>query len=198
VTRGLAARRAREGEDEVMAKRVLIVGLVALIAFQGCSCWESKHTWGTAIGGATGAGLGALIGAMSGSWVWGGIIGLGAGALAGYLIADNFVDSGGHSCGHKAGYKSTFATGESTKTRDQAEEEFRLAIQAKDARTSEDHLRKSLSYHPTAPAWNDLGLLQIQDGRRRDAEDSFGRALALDPGYEPARKNLEKAKLSRV
>jgi hypothetical protein len=176
-----------------MAKKVLIVGLVALVALQGCSCWESKHTWGTALGGVGGAGLGALIGSMTGSWVWGGIIGLGAGALAGYLIADNFVDS----CGHKAGYKSTFAASDTTTSREQAEQEFRLAVQAKDARTSEDHLRKSLGHHPTAPAWNNLGLLQVQDGRRRDAEDSFGRALALDPAYEPARKNLEKAKASR-
>lgn len=176
-----------------MSRNILIVLFVAVIACQGCGCWDSKHTQGTIIGGVAGAGLGALVGSMAGSWVWGGIIGLGAGALAGYLIADNFCDT----CGHKAGYKSTFATPEASKNRDVAEEEFRLAVQAKDARSSEDHLRKSLSSHPTAPAWNNLGLLQVQDGRKRDAEDSFGRALALDPGYEPARKNLEKTKASR-
>jgi hypothetical protein len=176
-----------------MAKRILIVGLVAVVAFEGCSCWENKHTTGTIVGGLGGAGLGALIGSMTGSWVWGGIIGLGAGALAGYLIADNFVDS----CGHKAGYKSTFASKPGDRSRDLAEDEFRLAVQAKDARTSEEHLRRSLVHHPTSPAWNNLGLLQVQDGRRRDAEDSFNRALALDPAYEPAKKNLEKMRTAR-
>jgi hypothetical protein len=180
------------GED-IVAKRIMIVGLVALVAFQGCSCWESKHTKGTLLGGLGGAGLGALIGSMTGSWVWGGIIGLGAGALAGYLIADHFVDSGGH----KAGYKSTFASNSADRSRDLAEDEFKLAVQAKDARTSEEHLRKSLAHHPTSPAWNNLGLLQLQDGRRRDAEDSFNRALALDPVYEPAKRNLEKMKAAR-
>jgi hypothetical protein len=173
-----------------VAKRVLIVGLVAVVALQGCNSWESKHTKGTVIGGLGGAGLGALIGSMTGSWVWGGIIGLGAGALAGYLIADNFVDSGGH----KAGCKSKVASSEAGQSLTLAEDEFRLAVQAKDARTSEAHLRKSLAHHPTSPAWNNLGLLQLQDGRRRDAQDSFERALVLDPRYEPARTNLAKAK----
>jgi uncharacterized membrane protein len=180
-------------------KRIIAVALVVLVGLQGCSCWESKHTMGTSIGAAGGAGLGALIGSMTGSWVWGGIIGLGAGALAGYLIADNFVDSCGHKAGgHKAGYKSTFATSDAEKSRNSAEDEFRLAVQCRDARTSEEHLRRSLAHHPTAPAWNNLGLLQLQDGRRRDAEDSFNRSLALDPAYEPAKRNIEKMKTSRV
>jgi tetratricopeptide (TPR) repeat protein len=174
-----------------MARKVVVAGLAALIALQGCNCWERKHTTGTLVGGAGGAGLGALIGSMTGSWAWGGIIGLGAGALAGYLIADNFIDSSSH----KAGYRSTFETPTAAdKSRELAEQEFRAAIQAGDARTSEDHLRRSLAHHPTAPAWNNLGLLQVQDGRRRDAQDSFNRALALDPDYEPARRNLEKTR----
>jgi hypothetical protein len=178
-----------------MAHKAFIVFLVALVAFQsGCSCWESKHTKGTLIGGLGGAGLGALIGSMTGSWVWGGIIGLGAGALAGYLIADHFVDS----CGHKAGYKSTFESTDARRNVDLAEQEFQLAITAKDSRTSEEHLRRSLAHHPTSPAWNNLGLLQIQDGRRRDAEDSFNRALAVEPGYEPAKRNIEKMKADRI
>src|SRR5687767_8885959 len=121
---------------DAMAKRTFVVCLIVLVALQSCSCWENKHTTGTLLGGVGGAGLGALIGSMTGSWVWGGIIGLGAGALAGYLIADNFVDS----CGHKAGYKSTFATtSQADRSRELAEEEFRLAVQARDSRTSEEH-----------------------------------------------------------
>jgi hypothetical protein len=181
-----------------MAKRIIVISLIVALALQSCSCWESKHTQGTLLGGAGGAGLGALIGSVSGSWVWGGIIGLGAGALAGYLIAEHFVDTDGHAAGHKAGYKSTFAGSDADKSRELAESEFRLAVQSGDARISEEHLRRSLGHHPTAPAWNNLGLLQIQDGRRRDAEDSFNRALALDPAYEPAKKNLERMKSSRV
>ena len=176
-----------------MARKVIAAGLVVLVTLQGCGCWESKHTKGTLLGGAGGAGLGALIGSMTGSWVWGGIIGLGAGALAGYLIADNFCDSGGH----KAGCKSTYAS-DVNKSRDLAEEEFRLAVQCKDARTSEAHLRRSLGHHPSAPAWNNLGLLQLQDGRRRDADDSFSRALALDPSYEPAKRNLDRIRGARA
>jgi Tfp pilus assembly protein PilF len=176
-----------------MARKAIVLGLVALIALQGCSCWEKKHTTGTLVGAAGGAGLGALIGSVSGSWVWGGIIGLGAGALAGYLIAEHFVDS----CCHKAGYRSTFETTTVDRSRELAEEEFRLAMQAGDARSSEEHVRKSLAHHPTAPAWNNLGLLQVQDGRRLDAQDSFNRALALDPGYEAARRNLDKLRAGR-
>jgi len=179
-----------------MTNRVLIVFLVALVAFQGCSCWEKKHTCGTLVGGAGGAGLGALIGSMSGSWVWGGIIGLGAGALAGYLIADHFVDSGGHKAGCKPACKPECASTDARKSVDLAEHEFKLAVTAKDARTSEAHLRKSLAHHPTSPAWNNLGLLQLQDGRRRDAEDSFHRALAVEPGYEPAKRNLDKVRVA--
>lgn len=177
-----------------MAKRTIVVSLIVLVTLQSCSCWEGKHTTGTLVGAAGGAGLGALVGAMTGSWVWGGIIGLGAGALAGYLIAEHFVDSNGNKPAHKAGYKSTFSSSDADKSRDLAESEFRLAVQSGDARTSEEHLRRSLGHHPTAPAWNNLGLLQIQDGRTRDAEDSFNRALALDPAYEPARKNLDRMK----
>jgi hypothetical protein len=176
-----------------MSHKVICIGLVALIALQGCtSCWEDRHTAGVALGGAGGAGLGALVGSMTGSWVWGGIIGLGAGALAGYIIAEHFLDDGPPP--HHAGYRSTFATPEADRSREMAEAEFRLAMQATDARRSEEHLRRSLAHHPTAPAWNNLGLMQLQDGRRLDAQDSFNRALAIDPDYEPAKRNQARMK----
>jgi hypothetical protein len=181
-----------------MGRKVIVAGMAALIALQGCASWERKHTVGTLAGAAGGAGLGALVGAATGSWVWGGVIGLGAGALAGYLIAEHFVDD---CCppAQKAGYRSTFAPAATSadRSRELAEQEFRVAMTASDAGTSEAHLRKSLAHHPTAPAWNNLGLLQVQDGRRRDAEDSFNRALAIDPGYEAARRNLEKTRAAR-
>ncbi len=41
-----------------------------------------------------------------------------------------------------------------------------------------------------APAWNALGIVQRQQGRFADAEQSYLKALAVDPGYADAAFNL--------
>ncbi|GEM_PF-6185095 len=44
---------------------------------------------------------------------------------------------------------------------------------------------------PTAERWNDWGVAQLARGRKREAADGFRIALALDPGDQMARENLE-------
>jgi tetratricopeptide (TPR) repeat protein len=177
---------AVEGRNH-MTKKLISYGLVVVVVAQGCASWEEKHTKGTVIGGLAGAGLGALIGAATGSWAWGAVIGLGAGALAGYAIADS---SG--SDDPKAGDRATYATEDARRRREEADREFRIAMEARDAASSEFHLKKSIELYPTPGAYNNLGLLQLQAGDREAARSSFRQAIALDPQYDPALQNLEK------
>jgi len=41
------------------------------------------------------------------------------------------------------------------------------------------------------PSWGNLGAAQLELGQRRQALDSFSRALELNPEYAVARKNLQ-------
>ncbi len=43
-----------------------------------------------------------------------------------------------------------------------------------------------------ASLYNNLGVLYYKKGMRGDARACFEKALALDTGYDEARKNLEK------
>jgi tetratricopeptide (TPR) repeat protein len=166
-----------------MSKRVLAAALAALMLVQGCASWDKEDRDGAVAGGLIGAGGGALIGAMTGSWFWGAVVGAGTGALAGYVIADTNKD-------HRAAKASDRAYG--AHARDDADREFKVAMDAKDKATAEYHLKRSIDRFPTAAAHNNLGLIELQDGRRDAARASFREAIALDPRYEPALKNLEK------
>jgi tetratricopeptide (TPR) repeat protein len=166
-----------------MSNRMLAAGLAVLLFAQGCASWEQKHRDGAVAGGLIGAGGGAIVGAMTGSWFWGALIGAGSGALAGYVIADNSAD-------HRAPRSSDRAYGQNA--REDADREFKLSMEAKDRASAEYHLRRSIDRFPTPAAHNNLGLLALQDGRRDTARANFREAIALDPRYEPALKNLEK------
>jgi YMGG-like Gly-zipper/Tetratricopeptide repeat len=171
-------------------KSKVIVGLFAAsVAVSGCN-WQSHHTTGTLIGAGAGAGIGAWIGSGSANAVWGGAIGAVGGALVGYFVADVFTDSEPP----RAGYTSTFAESADREARDRAEIHFNLACKAMDASTSEAHLRASIDAKPTAPAWNNLGLLLLAKGDRARAQDAFEAAVRIEPGYEPAVLNLAKMK----
>ena len=53
-------------------------------------------------------------------------------------------------------------------------------------------LAQAMSQHPDAPEpHNLLGLLLERSGKHADAMKHFRAALALEPGYTPAAKNLE-------
>lgn len=56
---------------------------------------------------------------------------------------------------------------------------------------AEQHVRKSLQLESANPdAWNTLGLIQLQQGKARDAAKSFGGALQQQPDFAPALINL--------
>jgi two-component system, OmpR family, alkaline phosphatase synthesis response regulator PhoP len=56
-----------------------------------------------------------------------------------------------------------------------------------------EHVRKAVSLDPARPeAFNLLGVLMEVRHRRSEAQDQYRAALALDPTYEPARKNLQR------
>lgn len=54
------------------------------------------------------------------------------------------------------------------------------------------HYRRSLAFAPeSATAWNALAVACHAAGHRRQAASALRRALAIDPGMGPARRNLE-------
>jgi DNA-binding response OmpR family regulator len=56
-----------------------------------------------------------------------------------------------------------------------------------------EHVRKAISLDPSRPeAFNLLGVLMEVRHRRSEAQEQYRAALALDPTYEPARKNLHR------
>jgi hypothetical protein len=165
-----------------MSTRIVAGALVLLCAGQSCS-FEKPTTKGAVAGGVVGAGLGALIGAASGSWAWGLVIGAGAGALTGYVIANETSSPEGASA-------AAPTTAADRAKKDEADREFRAAMAEKDAKASEALLQKSLAAHPTPYAHNNLGLLYLGRGDRSAAREQFQKALALDPAYGPAQRNL--------
>lgn len=55
------------------------------------------------------------------------------------------------------------------------------------------HLKKAISLNPSNPdAFNFLGLLYEVQGNILDAQKKYRAALALDPTFAPARKNLDR------
>ena len=56
-----------------------------------------------------------------------------------------------------------------------------------------EHVRKAVSLDPTRPeAFNLLGILMEIRHHQPEAQEQYRAALALDPTYEPARKNLDR------
>jgi len=71
-----------------------------------------------------------------------------------------------------------------------------LGVLAGRSEAPQDALRyfeTSLRLNPNQPAvLNQVGVLRLQGGDAAAAREAFSGALAVDPGYEPARKNLQK------
>lgn len=56
------------------------------------------------------------------------------------------------------------------------------------------HLKKAIAINPANPeAFNFLGLLSEVQGNILNAQKNYRAALALDPTYKPARKNLDRS-----
>jgi Flp pilus assembly protein TadD len=106
------------------------------------------------------------------------------GALTGYVIADNSKDK------KKADAEHT--VGASSRLREDAEREYRLAMEAANPTSAEFHLRESIKLNPTPAAHNNLGIIQLQKGDRESARASFRSAIRLDPSYDQALRNLER------
>jgi osmotically inducible lipoprotein OsmB len=167
-----------------MFRKALLVSLAGVVLAQGCCSWDEENREGAVTGGLLGAAGGIIIGSMTGSWVWGGLIGGSMGALAGYVIADNSKDK-------PKAEPAEYPVG-AARMRQEADREFKVAMEAKDSRSAEFHLRESIKFCPTPAAHNNLGIIQLQQGDRASARASFRSAILLDPGYDPALKNLEK------
>ncbi|MBE0606810.1 MAG: tetratricopeptide repeat protein, partial [Deltaproteobacteria bacterium] len=67
----------------------------------------------------------------------------------------------------------------------------RNAVYRSEVALWEDTARRSAG---KARPWNNLGYAYQQEGRFRDAEAAYLRALRIDPGYELARGNLKALK----
>jgi len=55
-------------------------------------------------------------------------------------------------------------------------------------------LREFMAVNDPPAAFNNLGVVYLQERRWSEARDAFQRALALDPGYQRAIANLEEVK----
>ncbi len=158
--------------------KVMMLGAAAL-ACSACATVEQQRAATT--GAMIGAAAGAAIGADSGQAAEGAVIGGAIGALAGAILAENnAVQASGpayhrRACAGGAPY-------------------FNRARHARNMDRQIMLMRQGLSYCPNNPAaHNDLGvalLVRGAPGDVREARMHFRRALALDPGYEPARRNL--------
>jgi len=157
-----------------------------LLTLPACESW-SRQEKGMAIGAVGGAGLGGLIGAAAGSTGWGIAIGAVGGALAGYVIADVTDDDQG----------APPPQSEAVSRYEEAKEYLRRAQTARTHEDSKYYLNKSLDAYPTADAYNNLGIIYLQEGRREEARTMFRKALDLDPGHMAALKNLERMDQAR-
>jgi len=54
-------------------------------------------------------------------------------------------------------------------------------------------MESAVARNPTAPALNNLGSVYANRGEIRKAVQAFQTAVRVDPSFEPARRNLEKA-----
>lgn len=166
--------------------------LVAAFAFGGAGCASRRNSTGAVIGGASGAVIGGVIGSKTGSWGKGALIGAGAGALLGYVVANETDPKNDRYEPPPPREPARYAADPTEQRKNDAAREFDVAMNAKDMATTEYHLRKSIDIYPTPQAYNNLGLVYLNNGAHAAARDNFRAALRLDPNYEPALQNLEK------
>jgi hypothetical protein len=174
--------------------RFVSAALAVVTAFGATACATRRGT-GAAVGAGSGAVVGGVIGSKSGSCGKGALIGAGAGALLGYVIANESDPARDRprTVGAPPPPPPRYEAGDpNVAKKDEATREFQTAMAARDAVTTEYHLRRSLDAYPTPAAYNNLGLVLLNGGDKTGARENFRRALQLDPAYEPALQNLEK------
>lgn len=67
----------------------------------------------------------------------------------------------------------------------------RCAVQLGNLQRAEQLAREALGYEPEqAPAYNILAIVRMRHGRHGAAMNLLRAALAIDPSYEPALRNL--------
>jgi tetratricopeptide (TPR) repeat protein len=193
-----------------MRAALLVLLTVALLVLPACQMNERLS--GTVIGGVGGGAIGAAAGGVGGA-----VVGILAGGIAGYLVGDYIADQrergrtqvfqtggttaqvapqvapqagtwGGESRprGRVAGIKVR-AVDERARA---AYERGRHALTAPEARV---YFEQAIRLDPSRPApYNALALNALYRGDRAEAERDFRKALQVDPGYYPARYNLQR------
>jgi tetratricopeptide (TPR) repeat protein len=79
------------------------------------------------------------------------------------------------------------------RTYDQMLEFAKMWINRQDVEKAGDYLRKAIGVDSSrAEAFNLLGIALELEGKRLDAQKHYRAAIALDPTYEPARRNLDR------
>ena len=157
--------------------------LTQVVALPGCANMTEgeKKTWGTVGGALLGAAAGAAIGGKK-NRLGGALIGAAAGGAAGYLLASHF------------GAKAT--------EEQKARPEFREASQHFDAgnnaREAGEHdvaiaeYKVAVAKAPEIPEpYVNMGYSYLDKNDRASAEQSFRKALVLDPTNEEAKAGLE-------
>lgn len=159
-------------------KRILVISMIFMLS--ACATPYQQRT--VAQGAVIGATAGAVIGHQSGNATEGAMIGGALGALAGAVIAEQ-REQGVRTSAPR--YHRRACTGGAGY--------FERAHRANNLERKINLLRKGLRYCPNNPAaHNDLGVALVLWGDDVAARNHFNRALQLDPGYYPARRNLDR------
>lgn len=158
----------------------LLIACTALGLLSGCATTHQERA--TTQGAVVGATAGAVIGAQSDRAVEGAFIGGILGGLAGAVLSDDGSDRvmasepryHRRSCRQGAQY-------------------FDRAARVRNLNRKISLMRQGLRLCPGNPAaHNDLGVALMLRGDYAEARKHFGHALKLDPGYIPARRNMER------
>lgn len=156
----------------------LLLALMTVSLLAGCATERQQRA--TTTGAIIGATAGAVIGSQNGRAAQGAVIGGILGGLAGAVLAGDGSDE-------------VYASGPAYHRRacPRGERYFVAARRARDPHRRVVLLRQGLRYCPDNPAaYNDLGVALVIIGEDDEARRHFRHALRLDPGYEPARRNL--------
>jgi hypothetical protein len=194
-----------------MGKAATALPLVLVLA-AAPACQVNERITGTIAGAAGGALVGGLLGSAVGSTAAGVVLGGVAGGAAGYIWGDYMADRRERACAPcptappspcaapLAGDPAAVPAGQVagvTGSIEESRSRARTAFEAgRGARTPSVALAcydDSIRLDPSRPEpHNAKGLVYLFQGKKADARVAFERALAVDPGYQPAQWNLRK------
>jgi len=158
----------------------LLTACAILGLLSGCATTHQERA--TTQGAVIGATAGAVIGAQNDRAVEGAFIGGILGGLAGAVLSD---DGNNRVVASEPRYHR--------RSCGQGAEYFDRATRARNLDRKVGLMRQGLRLCPRNPAaHNDLGVALMLRGDYAEARKHFGHALKLDPGYIPARRNMER------